>query len=164
MILFQFTVRIPFAIVAEIHQRVTHAAFCQATSGQTSLPVHGRCGIINPVQFLRLLRFFGNVQCFRDGLLHAKGELVGIDACLKLGIPGEWVVQSREAYLARACELAKDPASLHPFRACIRKRLQDSSFAAHGEVAATYERAFRALWQEWCEDRFPGREPWQPIA
>ncbi len=77
----------------------------------------------------------------------------------EVGLP-EWVVSAREAFVAKARALKADPTPLEDLRTTLRPRLRQSTLMDYPRVARVYAEAFRALWTEWCEDRFPGPGPW----
>jgi len=69
----------------------------------------------------------------------------------------DFIADSVEAYVARACALAGDPARLRHLRGAgraeIRARLEASPLLDGPAHAASLTRALRGLWREWCARR-----------
>ena len=80
-----------------------------------------------------------SVGRFGACILHA----IGVD---------EWVAPDVDAYVACAAWLAMDLDALANLRAGLRERVAASPLRDADNLARHIERAYRALWQEWCED------------
>lgn len=70
----------------------------------------------------------------------------------------EWVVDSLPAYVEQARAWMKRPEELAALRQSLRPRAVASSFSDSQAVARALERAYRTLWRDWCEGRFPYHE------
>jgi len=67
-----------------------------------------------------------------------------------IGLP-DLVADSPERYLEIAENLANDAARLRELRAGLRKRMLASPLMDIPEFTRSLERAFRSMWQSWCE-------------
>ncbi len=67
-----------------------------------------------------------------------------------IGLP-DLVADSPERYLEIAENLANDAASLRKLRAGLRARMLASPLMDVPEFTRSLERAFRSMWQSWCE-------------
>lgn len=76
----------------------------------------------------------------------------GVGMMMNAGLP-EWVVDSEEAYLARAVELAGDVASLASLRLRLREQVLASPLFDAPRFAAHLEGALRGMWRARCEVR-----------
>ena len=63
----------------------------------------------------------------------------------------EWVTFSKEAYVSKACALARDRASLGAMRAGMRGRVAASRLCNSERFMGGFEMALRGMWREWCE-------------
>ena len=68
---------------------------------------------------------------------------------------GELVAGTAEAYVAKAVELAGDPARLAELRAGMRQRMRASPLMDGPGFARDVEAAYRQMWQDWCERQRP---------
>ena len=63
---------------------------------------------------------------------------------------GDLAVETPEAYVARARELAGDLPRLKALRPDLRRRLVDSPLCDAAAYAASVESAYRDMWRTWC--------------
>jgi predicted O-linked N-acetylglucosamine transferase (SPINDLY family) len=63
----------------------------------------------------------------------------------------EWVAHDEDAYVTCAVQLASDLDALAQTRAGLRERVAASPLRDADDLARHIERAYRVLWQEWCE-------------
>ncbi len=75
---------------------------------------------------------------------------VGASLFTNIGVP-ELITASVDEYVARAVELAGDPARLAGLRASLRDRMIASPLCDAGAFAGRFEAAVRALWNRWCD-------------
>ena len=68
---------------------------------------------------------------------------------------GELVAGTAEAYVAKAVELAGDPARLADLRAGMRQRMRASPLMDGPGFARDVEAAYRQMWRDWCERQRP---------
>ena len=64
---------------------------------------------------------------------------------------GDLAVDTPEAYVACARDLAGDPARLKTLRSTLRERVATSPLCDAPTYARSVETAYRDMWQEWCE-------------
>jgi predicted O-linked N-acetylglucosamine transferase (SPINDLY family) len=64
---------------------------------------------------------------------------------------GELIAHTPEAYVALAARLANDQSRLAAMRSSLRERLAASPLMNAPEFARNVERAYRQMWQTWCE-------------
>jgi predicted O-linked N-acetylglucosamine transferase (SPINDLY family) len=64
---------------------------------------------------------------------------------------GELVAQTADEYVAHAIELATDRSRLAAIRGALRERLAASPLMDAPEFARSMERAYRRMWEAWCE-------------
>lgn len=64
----------------------------------------------------------------------------------------ELVVDSSEAYVALALQLAQDKERLKALRSDLRGRMQASPLMDADRFARSLENAFRGMWHEWCKE------------
>lgn len=64
----------------------------------------------------------------------------------------ELVVDSSEAYVALALQLAQDKGRLKALRSDLRERMQTSPLMDADRFARGLENAFRGMWHEWCKE------------
>ena len=65
----------------------------------------------------------------------------------------DWVVDSTEAYIKKAVELANDVASRTALRESLRAEVGASVLCDHKGQAGRFEDALRGAWREWCSTR-----------
>lgn len=75
---------------------------------------------------------------------------VGASLLAAAGHP-EWTAASPEDYVARAAELAGDPARLATLRAGLRADLARGPLLDHAGQAGLFGAALRRIWGDWCE-------------
>ena len=81
---------------------------------------------------------------------------------LHLGRP-EWLVESRENYIQRACDLAADVGQLNALRLGLRNELEQSILMREDRFCHRLGLSLRQTWLQWlAEARFPG-QPTQQI-
>lgn len=76
-------------------------------------------------------------------------ERVGASLLSAVGLP-ELITTSTDGYVARAAQLAADPARLGSLRAGLRDRLLASPLCDARGFVNRWEDALRALWRDWC--------------
>jgi predicted O-linked N-acetylglucosamine transferase (SPINDLY family) len=81
------------------------------------------------------------------GRLHA--GRVGVSLLNQVGHP-EWIADSRDAYVAIACALARDPARLAAIRAGLRTELLASPLCDAQGFTRRLENALREMWVKAC--------------
>ena len=67
----------------------------------------------------------------------------------------DWIVDSPDAYVARACAAAGDLPSLDRLRAGLRERMQRHIEDAREASRPRLEEAFRTIWKRWCAGLAP---------
>jgi len=65
----------------------------------------------------------------------------------------ELVAENPEDYVRKACALACDAGGLSRLRSDMRRRMSGSPLMDAPRFARNLERAYRAMWRDWCEDR-----------
>jgi predicted O-linked N-acetylglucosamine transferase (SPINDLY family) len=60
------------------------------------------------------------------------------------------VARTPEEYVAKAVQLARDPAALAPMRSGLRKQMSESPLCNGKEFARNVEAAYRRLWIDYC--------------
>ncbi|TAN70542.1 MAG: tetratricopeptide repeat protein [Methylobacter sp.] len=75
---------------------------------------------------------------------------IGTSLMMNLGLP-EWVAQSEDEYLAKACVFADDSRLLIKLRSGMRERMQNSPVMDGVGFARGVEEAYREMWQRYCE-------------
>ena len=86
MIAFQVDVRVPATATAAIKLDETNASLHQATSQEAVGAEAARCRVVEAIKLARGFAFFGKLDSFRRGTLHAVGQLVGLRARLQIGV------------------------------------------------------------------------------
>lgn len=71
----------------------------------------------------------------------------------------EWLVDSEAAFVAQARAWMHRREDLAELRRTLRSRAAAAPISDARTVARTLEGAYRALWRDWCEGRFPYRAP-----
>jgi protein O-GlcNAc transferase len=66
------------------------------------------------------------------------------------GLP-EWIASSREDYVRRAVEYARDEARLAQLRRSLRDQLRGSALMDEPGFVRDLENAYRGMWRAWCE-------------
>jgi len=61
-----------------------------------------------------------------------------------------WIAASPEDYVARAVELARDPARIARARKGLRERMRASPLMDEARFARDMEALYRQMWREWC--------------
>jgi predicted O-linked N-acetylglucosamine transferase (SPINDLY family) len=61
-----------------------------------------------------------------------------------------WIAASPEDYVARAVELASDPARIARARKGLRERMRASPLMDEARFARDMEALYRQMWREWC--------------
>lgn len=79
---------------------------------------------------------------------------VGLSLLTAIGHP-EWALDSTQAYVEKAVELANDRARRTLLRQSLREDVQNSLLCDHKGQAGRFENALRGAWREFCE----GSEP-----
>ena len=69
----------------------------------------------------------------------------------------EWVTHSKDAYVAMAVSIAKQPEKLTGLRPSMRERVAASSLCDGERFMRGTERALRDLWRAWCQRTKEGR-------
>jgi predicted O-linked N-acetylglucosamine transferase (SPINDLY family) len=64
---------------------------------------------------------------------------------------GELVAQNTAAYIEIAAALAGDLGRLAKLRSTLRARMRVSPLMDYEGFARDVERAYRAMWRQWCE-------------
>ncbi len=67
----------------------------------------------------------------------------------------DWAVETPDAYIAKAIELANAPTTLAQLRTTLRSDLLQSDLLNHPTQATRLESALRTTWQEWCTSQTP---------
>jgi protein O-GlcNAc transferase len=68
----------------------------------------------------------------------------------------DFVVKSKNDYVALAIALSKDPARLRELRAGLRGRLERSVLMEADVFTRQAETAYRDMWHKWCATTPPG--------
>ncbi|MFC4703751.1 tetratricopeptide repeat protein [Paraburkholderia caffeinitolerans] len=76
----------------------------------------------------------------------------GLSIAANLGMP-ELVAHTDEDFVRIAVELAHDLPRLAALRAALRARMEASPLMDAPRFAANIERAYRTMWQTWCDDQ-----------
>ena len=66
---------------------------------------------------------------------------------------GGLAVDTPEAYVARARDLAANPARLRTLRSTMREQMKTSPLCDVAAYARSIEAAYRLMWQKWCAQR-----------
>ncbi len=74
---------------------------------------------------------------------------VGVSILNSVGL-SELAVESEDAYVAKALELADDRALLARQRHELRRRVTESTLTDSAAFARKLEAAYRRMWQDWC--------------
>jgi predicted O-linked N-acetylglucosamine transferase (SPINDLY family) len=74
---------------------------------------------------------------------------VGVSLLSNLGYP-QWIAQSADDYVAKAVEMAGNPALRQKLRASLRAQLRASPLMDGPAMARRLEAAFRQTWHQWC--------------
>lgn len=69
----------------------------------------------------------------------------------------DWVTESKEDYVARACEAAQQPGALEAIRTSLRSRIAGSRLCDGPRFATDMEVALRGMWRDWCASRVSER-------
>jgi predicted O-linked N-acetylglucosamine transferase (SPINDLY family) len=72
------------------------------------------------------------------------------------GLP-EFIAESDDEYVARACAWARRPQDLARLRGELRARMQDNAARQPAELAHALGARLREMWQRWCAGREPER-------
>lgn len=75
----------------------------------------------------------------------------GVSYLQNVGL-GHLIGGTPEEYVQRAVDLAKDVESLAMIRAGLRDRMANSPITDGSRYTRNLERAFRAMWREWCDN------------
>ncbi len=73
----------------------------------------------------------------------------GLSLLSNVGLP-EFAVESREEYVQRAIECARDTRRLAELRATLRPRMEASPLLDAPSLARHVEAAYRTMWRRWC--------------
>ena len=76
---------------------------------------------------------------------------VGVSLLSNLGL-SELIVETPQAYVRIAVELAKDVPRLHHLHSTLRQRLQQSPLMDAPLLARSVEAAYRQMWRSWCAE------------
>jgi len=79
----------------------------------------------------------------------AHASRVGLSLLTAVGL-SELAVDTPDAFVAAACELASNVVRRRELRATLRSRVQSSALCAGKEFAARFGNAIRAEWRAWC--------------
>ncbi|MCE5339724.1 MAG: tetratricopeptide repeat protein [Planctomycetaceae bacterium] len=82
---------------------------------------------------------------------HMNGR-VGLTILNRLDM-GEYAVPTREEYIAKAVELAQNPAKLAELRTSLRQKMKNSPLFDAKRMAQEVEAAYRQMWKNWCDAR-----------
>jgi protein O-GlcNAc transferase len=82
---------------------------------------------------------------------HMNGR-VGLTILNRIGM-GEYAVPTIEEYIAKAVELAQNPAKLAELRSSLQQRMKDSPLCNAKRMAQEIEAAYRQMWQNWCSNQ-----------
>jgi protein O-GlcNAc transferase len=74
---------------------------------------------------------------------------VGVTLLSNVGL-SHLVARTPEEYVAKAVQLARDPAALAPMRSGLRKQMSESPLCNGKEFARNVEAAYRRLWIDYC--------------
>ncbi len=75
---------------------------------------------------------------------------VGVSLLTNAGHP-EWIANSQEEYVAKAVELARDPARLAAIHRVLRDELRAAPLMDGPAIARRIEAAYLTMWQTWVE-------------
>ncbi len=78
---------------------------------------------------------------------------VGFDLVSRIGHP-ELAAENPAAYVARAIELARDPAGLQSLRANLRDDMRASSLCDATRFTRGFEHGLRTMWRQWCSSPY----------
>jgi predicted O-linked N-acetylglucosamine transferase (SPINDLY family) len=73
----------------------------------------------------------------------------GLSLATNIGLP-EFAVDSSEAFVARALDLANDLPKLAELRSTLRARMQASPLMDSRRFVRSMEAIFREIWRQWC--------------
>lgn len=76
---------------------------------------------------------------------------VGLSLLTAMGLAGEFVMPSVEAYIARAIALGQNPGRLAEIRPTLRGAMERSPLRDEVGFTRTLEEAYRGLWRRWCK-------------
>lgn len=77
---------------------------------------------------------------------------IGTGLMMNLGLP-QWVADSEDEYIDRACVLGGDHAALAELRSGMRRRVQESPLMDGPGFARDYETALRGMFTTWCANQ-----------
>jgi protein O-GlcNAc transferase len=87
----------------------------------------------------------------------------GMGLMINAGLP-DWVAESPEDYLVRACSLASDLPALAALRAGLREKVLASPVFDANSFAQHFQSALRGMWQRWCLDQGAAPAALPPIT
>ncbi|WP_321879620.1 O-linked N-acetylglucosamine transferase, SPINDLY family protein [Paraburkholderia bannensis] len=73
----------------------------------------------------------------------------------QLGLEAAFVAQSKDDYVAKCVALANDPEALAAVRQELREHCRQSILIDADAIANAASRAFRSMWQRWCDGQAP---------
>jgi len=76
---------------------------------------------------------------------------IGTTLMINLGLP-EWVAESQEEYIGKACTLAQNTQALAQLRAGMRERMQNSPLMDGPGFARGVEAAYRVMFEKWAKE------------
>jgi predicted O-linked N-acetylglucosamine transferase (SPINDLY family) len=80
---------------------------------------------------------------------------IGTSLMINLGLP-EWVAESEEGYIGKACAFAQNHQSLAQLRAGMRERMQNSPIMDGAGFARGVEEAYRGMFEKWVHHQHHG--------
>ncbi|MEK7324134.1 MAG: hypothetical protein AAB217_02615, partial [Chloroflexota bacterium] len=75
---------------------------------------------------------------------------IGASMMINLGLP-EWVAESEDEYISKACAFSANPQALAGLRLGMRERMQNSPLMDGVGFARAVEAAYREMWKRWCQ-------------
>ena len=77
---------------------------------------------------------------------------VGVSLLTAIGRPG-WIARDWAEYIAKAVQLANDPAGRVTIRQSLRDEMRRSALLDHAGQAARFGAALRECWHRWCSEQ-----------
>lgn len=75
---------------------------------------------------------------------------IGASMMINLGLP-EWVAESEDEYISKACAFSANPQALAGLRLGMRERMRNSPLMDGAGFARAVEAAYREMWKRWCQ-------------
>ena len=79
---------------------------------------------------------------------------MGAEILGNLGL-SDWITRSPKAFVKRAIEISNDLEALSILRSSLRARMENAERMRPDVVADSLERAWRKMWELWCEGKAP---------